>query len=139
MTRAAPIAAGLILLAGCGSSDSADLVKSKPKDAGVDVVDAEPIEDANELPDVEVVDGGSVSDAAPVAPPPGVWTYYSVPGTECLNGAEAGFGIITNPASQDLMIYLEGGGACFNDACDFTAFNVPFIPPPDGIFNRINP
>jgi hypothetical protein len=33
------------------------------------------------------------------------------------------------------MIYLEGGGACFNDACDFTAFSIPFVPPIDGVFN----
>jgi hypothetical protein len=36
------------------------------------------------------------------------------------------------------MIYLEGGGACFNELCDFTAYSIPFVPPPDGIFDRQN-
>ncbi|HEY8376761.1 MAG TPA: pectin acetylesterase-family hydrolase, partial [Nannocystis sp.] len=67
------------------------------------------------------------------------WKYFEVPGTLCMNGSTAGFGISINPDSPNLMIYLEGGGACFNDACDFSAFNIPFIPPADGIFNRNNP
>ena len=71
--------------------------------------------------------------------PPLEWKYIAVPGTVCMNGDMAGFGISHNPDSKDLMIYLEGGGACFNDVCDFSAFNIPFIPPPDGIFNRNNP
>lgn len=71
--------------------------------------------------------------------PPLEWKYFEVPGTLCMNGDTAGFGISINPDSNNLMIYLEGGGACFNDACDFSAFNIPFIPPPDGIFNRNNP
>lgn len=81
-------------------------------------------------PDCTIVD--------PVDAPPLEWIYVEVPGTQCMNGDPAGFGISINPASTNLMIYLEGGGACFNDACDFTAFNIPFIPPPDGIFNRDN-
>ena len=76
---------------------------------------------------------------APLDPPPLEWKYIEVPGTQCMNGDTAGFGISFNPDSKNLMIYLEGGGACFNDACDFSAFNIPFIPPPDGIFNRDNP
>ena len=71
--------------------------------------------------------------------PPLQWKYIDVPGTVCMNGEMAGFGISHNPDAKNLMIYLEGGGACFNDVCDFSAFNIPFIPPPDGIFNRINP
>ncbi|MCY1059706.1 pectin acetylesterase-family hydrolase [Nannocystis sp. SCPEA4] len=71
--------------------------------------------------------------------PPLEWKYVPVPGTQCMNGDTAGFGISLNPDSKNVMIYLEGGGACFNDVCDFSAFNIPFIPPPDGIFNRANP
>jgi cysteine-rich repeat protein len=74
----------------------------------------------------------------PIGPPARTWTYYRIPGTQCLDGSEAGFGVSTVPTSNNLMIYLEGGGACFNDGCDFTALSVPFVPPPDGIFNRTN-
>ena len=85
---------------------------------------------------------GCLADCTVVEPidvPPLQWKYIEVPGTQCMNGDVAGFGISHNPDSKNLMIYLEGGGACFNDACDFSAFNIPFIPPPDGIFNRSNP
>lgn len=74
----------------------------------------------------------------PIDTPTLEWTWVEVPGTQCMDGSTAGFGVSLNPDSPNVMIYLEGGGACFNDACDFSAFNVPFIPPPDGIFNRDN-
>jgi cysteine-rich repeat protein len=74
----------------------------------------------------------------PLDPPPLEWTYVEVPGTRCMNGTTAGFGVNYNPDSPDVMIYLEGGGACFSDSCDFTAFSIPFIPPSDGIFSRGN-
>ncbi len=83
------------------------------------------------LPDCTVVD--------PIDAPPLEWTYVEVPGTQCMNGDTAGFGISLAPDSPNVMIYLEGGGACFNDACDFSAFSIPFVPPFDGIFNRDNP
>jgi hypothetical protein len=83
------------------------------------------------LPDCTVV--------APLSPPDEQWTYYEIPGTKCMNGETAGFGVSRNPTSTKLMIYFEGGGACFDESCDFTAFSVPFVPPPDGIFSRINP
>jgi cysteine-rich repeat protein len=83
------------------------------------------------LPDCVVVE--------PIEAPSLEWTYIQVIGTSCMDGTTAGFGISPNPDSPNLMIYLEGGGGCFNDSCDTTAFSVPFIPPPDGIFNRNNP
>ncbi len=83
------------------------------------------------LPDCTVV--------SPIEAPTLQWKYFEVPGTVCMNGDTAGFGISLNPDSKNVMIYLEGGGACFNDLCDFSAFSIPFVPPIDGIFNRDNP
>ena len=103
--------------------------------------------DGNLDPGEECDDGndngfdGCLADCTAVElldPPPMEWTYFEVPGTRCMNGSPAGFGISHNPNSSNVMIYLEGGGACFNDTCDFTAFNIPFIPPSDGIFSRSN-
>jgi cysteine-rich repeat protein len=73
-----------------------------------------------------------------IAPPDRTWTWYPIPGTQCLDGRGTGVGVSTVAGSTDLVFYLEGGGACFNDVCDVTALNVPFVPPPDGIFNRNN-
>ncbi len=74
----------------------------------------------------------------PLDPPPLEWTYVEVPEARCMDGSPGGFGISYAPASPNVMIYLEGGGACFNDSCDFTAFSLPFIPPSDGIFGRLD-
>ena len=71
-------------------------------------------------------------------PPALEWEYFEIEGTRCLDGSTAGFGVNYNPDSPNVMIYLEGGGACFNDACDFTAFSIPFVPPSDGVFDRDN-
>lgn len=84
---------------------------------------------------------GCLSDCTEVdliGPPALTWTYYEIEGTRCMDGEPAGFAINENPDSSDVMIYLEGGGACFSDACDFTAFDVPFVPPMDGVFSRSN-
>jgi hypothetical protein len=53
-------------------------------------------------------------DGAPVVSPPGAWTWVGVPEAKCRDGSPTGFGIRRNPASDKLLIYLEGGGACFN-------------------------
>ena len=73
-----------------------------------------------------------------LTPPELEWDYVDIEGTACLNGSTAGFAVNHNPDSKNVMIYLEGGGACFSDACDFTAFNIPFVPPIDGVFSRSN-
>jgi hypothetical protein len=56
--------------------------------------------------------GGSSSSGLPE----GVWTWVDVPGTACSDGSPTGLAI--NPApggSVDLVIYLEGGGACWDE------------------------
>jgi hypothetical protein len=42
------------------------------------------------------------------------WSWVPVQGAVCRDGSPTGFGLNLNPASKDLVIYLEGGGACFN-------------------------
>ncbi len=46
---------------------------------------------------------------------PGSWTWVDIAGTQCRDGSATGIGV--RPAattSNKLMIFLEGGGACFN-------------------------
>jgi len=68
-----------------------------PTDGGEDGPDAghEPT-DAGEVP---VVDG---------------WSWLPVEGSRCARGATAGIGIRRGTQSEDLLIYLQGGGACWN-------------------------
>jgi hypothetical protein len=47
--------------------------------------------------------------------PDKTWTWIDFPDTKCRDGSQAGIGIRRNNASKDLMIFLEGGGACFDD------------------------
>jgi hypothetical protein len=57
------------------------------------------------------VDGGAavITEATPE-----VWTWIPFPESKCRDGSTTGIGVNFNPASTKLMIYLEGGGACFN-------------------------
>ena len=45
---------------------------------------------------------------------PGQWTFIDVEGAQCRDGSATGFGIRLQEGADDLLIYLEGGGACFN-------------------------
>jgi hypothetical protein len=72
-------------------------------------------------------DGGSAESSLP-APPADLdktpidttslttmsWSWLPVQGAVCRDGSATGIGLNLNPASTNVMIYLEGGGACFN-------------------------
>lgn len=45
----------------------------------------------------------------------GSWCYVRIPNMKCRSGKKTGIGIKINNNSNKLLIYLEGGGACFND------------------------
>ncbi len=96
-------AIALLGLAGCGSSSD----QSPPAGDG----GTEAAADA----------GGELApDAAPIdkTPIPGLpamtWQYVPVQGAMCRDGSATGIAVNANPNSKNLMIYLEGGGACFN-------------------------
>ncbi len=46
----------------------------------------------------------------------GQWTYIDVEGSTCRDGSDVGIGVRLQEGADDLVIYLEGGGACFNSA-----------------------
>lgn len=66
--------------------------------------------------------GGS----GPISAPPSEWTWVDFPDTQCANGTATGLGV--NPAaSDDVVIYLMGGGACWDAATCYlvkSAWNV---------------
>ncbi|MDP3237537.1 MAG: hypothetical protein Q8N26_32420 [Myxococcales bacterium] len=55
--------------------------------------------------------GGSAAGGSPTA---ASWTYHPVTGTQCATGASAGIGYSTG-ASNELLIFVQGGGACWNN------------------------
>ena len=44
----------------------------------------------------------------------GQWTFVPVGGAKCRDGSDTGFGVRLQEGATDLMVYLQGGGACFN-------------------------
>jgi hypothetical protein len=76
-------------------------------------------------------DGGPHSgDAGPmvITAPPNTWTWIPFPNTTCGNGTPAGFGInVPATPSTDMLVYFEGGGACWDGTTCFqtkTAVNI---------------
>lgn len=72
-------------------------------------------------------------------PEPMTWRYFEIPGTKCIDGTPAGFSVNFNPASTKLFVYLEGGGACFNQFCESLFTRGPNEPGAGGVFDRSNP
>lgn len=91
--------------------------------------------------------GGSEQDGGPptFGTTPKQWAYVPVDGTRCLDGSPTGIGVNLG-TSGDLVIYMEGGGACFNSStCGNVAhpsgwgpaqFDVNIAPYNIGLFDR---
>lgn len=78
--------------------------------------------DGGILRDAAYVDTGSFVPGEALTAPDRTWTWVDFPNTHCLNGSATGLGVYLNQASDKVIIYLDGGGACFNDAtCDGVA------------------
>jgi hypothetical protein len=68
----------------------------------------------------ETADGppGGGADAfgsgPPITAPAMTWTWVDFPESRCMNDTPTGIGVNLSPDSRRVLIYLEGGGACFN-------------------------
>jgi pectinacetylesterase len=63
--------------------------------------------------------GGPDAAGAPDAGPPfdvteREWTWWPVDGNTCMNDSATGIGLNLDYSSDKLVVFLEGGGACFN-------------------------
>ncbi len=87
LARASVLAALVLALPACDSTDGGD-------DGGVDP-------------------GGLFTQAAASK---GTWNYVGIPGAKCRDGSATGIGVRLQEGATNTMIYLEGGGACFNAA-----------------------
>lgn len=59
------------------------------------------------------VDGGSTT--GPIVAQPETWTWVGFPESKCGRGSSTGIGVNITTQSNDLIVFLEGGGACWND------------------------
>lgn len=126
--------------------DAAGNDSVKPVDAGSDA-GADAGTDAGT--DAGPVDAGPPSPlsvpfpttGAPIAGPVGAWTFVQFMDTQCRDGSPAGLAVNLNPNSKKVMIFLEGGGACFDYvSCSRSAPNIGSRgrAMDDGIFDRGN-
>ena len=91
----------------------------------------------------------TLSPGAPITAPDETWTWVDFPGTRCMDGSATGLGVNLNPASDKVIIFLEGGGACFDpytcgsvanpNGYGKTRFDAQSGGLTTGIFNRTNP
>ena len=65
--------------------------------------------------------------AAPAFPPSarGVWKWVEIEGSTCMNGKSTGVWYRRgHEGNEGLVVWMEGGGACFNlETCDTAAHN----------------
>jgi hypothetical protein len=64
-------------------------------------------------------DGAAAADGGPISAPEATWTWVPLPGTTCGDGSTAGIGVNLATASPDLLVYMEGGGACWDASTCF--------------------
>jgi hypothetical protein len=71
-------------------------------------------------PDVGSPDAGSPDAGSPnvgiEAPTNETWSWVEVPGTKCGRGTTTGLGVNLTSRSRDVLIFMNGGGACWNDS-----------------------
>jgi hypothetical protein len=93
-----------ISLAACGGSTSASnnpSDSSGPNDEGVPADTTPPPGDT-----------GAPTD--PLTAPDETWTWFDVAGTQCANGSQTGVGVNLTSKSKKVLLFLMGGGACWN-------------------------
>lgn len=65
--------------------------------------------------------GGAAADP-PFDLEPNTWNFVDFPEAQCMNGTPTGIAINAHASSQDVVIFLQGGNACFNAlSCAVTA------------------
>src|SRR5438128_1351071 len=51
---------------------------------------------------------------APLAVPADQWTWVDFPDAFCDDGSATGLGVYNSSASSNLLVFLNGGGACWD-------------------------
>lgn len=128
-----------VLALGCdGATTCSDCVDAGDDDAGVDAGADVDAGDTDAGPPSLCPPGTPMPDAfdcttatgpaagEPIVADPMTWTWVGFPEAVCMNGSSTGIGVNINPASNNVLILLEGGGACFD------GFSCAGVANPDG-------
>lgn len=93
-------------------------------DAGSDAgMDADAGTDAGMMD----MDAGMDLDGGAIVATPETWTWVDFPDSQCGNGAPTGIGINPTSRSKDLLLFLQGGGACWEKLSCFLVKSATFI------------
>jgi hypothetical protein len=113
------------LLVGCADSQDGS-EDDAPRDDG-----GEPGADAADSPRPD----SATADASTADP---AWEWIEVEGSVCRNGSAAGFHVSRADTEKGgLLLYLEGGGACYDlQTCTANPDSTWQLPPIDGLFAR---
>ncbi|NVB80942.1 MAG: hypothetical protein HOV81_21270 [Kofleriaceae bacterium] len=65
-------------------------------------------------------DGAGSDSGTPITAPNEQWTYVELPGMTCGNGAATGIGVNLTNRSDQVVIFFQGGGACWDETTCFT-------------------
>jgi hypothetical protein len=83
-----------------------------------------------------------VADGEPISAPATKWTWIPFAETKCRDGSAAGIAVSLNSPSKKLVIFLQGGGSCFDaGTCSSNPANIPAasqLPNSTGILDRGN-
>jgi hypothetical protein len=60
-------------------------------------------------------EGGGAAVFEPIEGPSDIWAWRPIEGTRCGNGSAAGVAVNLHEGSTDLVIFVSGGGACWDD------------------------
>jgi hypothetical protein len=63
---------------------------------------------------------------APITAPAETWTWVDVPGSACADGSPTGFAVNLTSKSKNALIFLEGGGACWDGSSCWGAVATSF-------------
>lgn len=66
------------------------------------------------------VEAGPFVPGAPITATPGQWTWVPFPNSACGNGSPTGIGVNLSSTATRVLIYLEGGGACWSQETCYT-------------------
>ncbi len=123
---------GVVAVVGCGDAAStpAPHATAAPAPASGDAAAPGYPKGINDTPPGASVDAGSAADGAtpvpPLVAPDDAWTWLDVPGTECANGTPTGVGVNFSHRTDDVLIFLEGGGACWDAASCYGVVSTAF-------------
>lgn len=108
---------------GCGTSAEESEISTSAEDGGADAATSTSTEDGSAL----VQDGGVTIDSGVfvagdplTAPAKEQWTWVDFPESKCANGKPTGVGVNLTDKSKRALIFLEGGGACWDELTCFT-------------------